>query len=67
MSGGITDPPKKLNKGGGYVIQGSTVGELLDSMEGLPREATVEWVDFYEEKTIATRVVTAGIGVRLGA
>lgn len=61
---GITDPPAKLSKGHDYVIQGSTVGEILDSMEGLPRDAVVEWVDFYEEKTLNTKTVTAGIGVK---
>lgn len=63
---GITDSPKKLTKDHDYVIQGSTVGEILDSMDSLPRDATVDWVDFYEEKTLVTRKVTVGIGVKYG-
>lgn len=61
---GLTDPPKKQSKDADYVVQGSTVGELVDQLSVLPRSCVVEWVDYYEERTISTRRVTAGIGLK---
>jgi hypothetical protein len=60
--GGLTEPAPKKGREGEYIAQGSTVGELLDSLSVLPRDSKVVWVDFYEERTIATKTVTAGIG-----
>lgn len=61
---GLTDPAQKGKRNADHVVQGSTVGELVDQLSVLPRDSAVEWVDFYEERTLSTRRVTAGIGLK---
>lgn len=70
MSGGITDPPRaKLVPHYEKVVQGSTAGELIKQLKELPEEASVVWVDSYEEDLRAFPesrdiVVTVGMGFK---
>lgn len=66
MAGGITEPPEK--KRVAYyedTIQGSTVAELMDQLSTLPPNATVKWVDSFEDEGRSMHdlpMLVAGIG-----
>ena len=70
MSGGITDPPKaKLIPHYEKVVQGSTAGELIKQLKELPEDASVVWVDSYEEDLrgfpeYRDIIVTVGMGFK---
>lgn len=62
MTGGMTDPAPRKGPKSEALVQGATVEELLEDLSKLPASWEVDFVDFYEQRTLATRTVTVAIG-----